>query len=333
MTYRAEFDPYGKLLYEWSATPNLNTKKFTGYERDAGSGLDYAQARMYSSEWGRFLSPDPKGLAAANQNSPMTLNRYSYTNGNPVNFVDPDGTDSRAFRSTSSRTFDTWRGWTGPIGGSFGYNNAFGNFFGTTAADFAIDYSSIIGDIAESLARQYALKFPPVLIATTIYESPKKTKGCGDVEHIANWMVFAIGQFVSNFTGAVIQHTSYSFSITMGGSTEDRSPQDFIEAWRLNNGIWQDNGGNDDFAFPSMPFGSKGSFNVTAYAKFIEGTKIIEEVSGWGVVPESGLHSKYVPSFGGVTVNGEKWSDIGGLKREWGLTWDCTNGKIETTIN
>lgn len=91
LTYRAEFDPYGKLLYEWSATPNLNTKKFTGYERDAGSGLDYAQARMYGSEWGRFLSPDPAGLASANAYSPQSLNRYSYVGGDPVNRVDPSG--------------------------------------------------------------------------------------------------------------------------------------------------------------------------------------------------------------------------------------------------
>ncbi len=91
LTYRAEFDPYGKLLYEWSATPNQNTKKFTGYERDAGSGLDYAQARMYGSEWGRFMSPDPIGLEGASKNSPLSYNRYSYVNGNPVNHIDPSG--------------------------------------------------------------------------------------------------------------------------------------------------------------------------------------------------------------------------------------------------
>ncbi len=95
LTYRAEFDPYGKLLYEWSlgSQANRNSRKFTGYERDAGSGLDYAQARMYGSEWGRFMSPDPKGLAAANKQSPMSFNRYSYVQGNPANATDPNGED------------------------------------------------------------------------------------------------------------------------------------------------------------------------------------------------------------------------------------------------
>jgi RHS repeat-associated protein len=92
MVYRAEFDPYGKLLYEWSSPTNLNTKKFTGYERDAATNLDYAQARMYSSDWGRFLSPDPIGMRAVRPNSPKSLNRYSYVENDPINKVDPTGT-------------------------------------------------------------------------------------------------------------------------------------------------------------------------------------------------------------------------------------------------
>ncbi len=109
LTYRAEFDPYGKLLYEWSSSgqSNLNTKKFTGYERDAGSGLDYAQARMYSSEWGRFMSPDPMGLGAATKTSPKSLNRYSFVSGNPVNFRDPGGT-CLIYWSQVSETYGFW---------------------------------------------------------------------------------------------------------------------------------------------------------------------------------------------------------------------------------
>jgi RHS repeat-associated protein len=93
MVYRAEFDPYGKLLYEWSSPSNLNTKKFTGYERDAATNLDYAQARMYSSDWGRFMSPDPIGMKSAKLTSPKSLNRYAYVGGDPINFVDRNGTD------------------------------------------------------------------------------------------------------------------------------------------------------------------------------------------------------------------------------------------------
>jgi RHS repeat-associated protein len=92
LAYKGQFDPYGASLTEWSnsGNTNLNTKKFTGYERD-GSGLDYAQARMYNSARGRFLTPDPIGLKAANVKRPQSLNLYTYVHNDPVNLVDPTG--------------------------------------------------------------------------------------------------------------------------------------------------------------------------------------------------------------------------------------------------
>ncbi|MBL8170172.1 MAG: RHS repeat-associated core domain-containing protein [Acidobacteria bacterium] len=95
LVYKGQFDPYGQALSEWSATGNtsLNTKKFTGYERDAATGLDYANARIYNSHRGRFTRPDPKGLGSARRELPETLNRYAYANNAPVNHMDPTGED------------------------------------------------------------------------------------------------------------------------------------------------------------------------------------------------------------------------------------------------
>ncbi|MBK9709091.1 MAG: RHS domain-containing protein [Acidobacteria bacterium] len=90
MVYRGEFDPYGNLVYEWGLA-GLNTRKFTGYERDSNTGLDYANARMYGPGRGRFMQPDPAGLKGANRNNPASLNRYSYVNNDPVNSIDPSG--------------------------------------------------------------------------------------------------------------------------------------------------------------------------------------------------------------------------------------------------
>jgi len=94
LTYKGQFDPYGATLTEWSGSgnTNLNTKKFTGYERDSATGLDYANARMYNSARGRFMTPDPKGLSADHLRHPLSLNRYTYALGDPVNVVDPAGT-------------------------------------------------------------------------------------------------------------------------------------------------------------------------------------------------------------------------------------------------
>lgn len=85
-------------------------QKFTGYERDDETGLDFAQARYYSSSLGRFMSPDefaggPVELyffasnAASNPTfyadiyDPQSLNKYQYCFNNPLSYVDPDGHD------------------------------------------------------------------------------------------------------------------------------------------------------------------------------------------------------------------------------------------------
>ncbi|MBC8030040.1 MAG: DUF4214 domain-containing protein [Pyrinomonadaceae bacterium] len=65
-------------------------QKFTGYEADAETGLNFAQARYQSSVQGRFTSVDPLG-ASASVDDPQTFNRYSYVNNDPLNQVDPDG--------------------------------------------------------------------------------------------------------------------------------------------------------------------------------------------------------------------------------------------------
>lgn len=63
-------------------------QKFTGYERDAETGLNFAQARYQSSIQGRFISVDPLGGGIKN---PQSLNRYVYVLNNPLRLVDPSG--------------------------------------------------------------------------------------------------------------------------------------------------------------------------------------------------------------------------------------------------
>lgn len=78
--------PYGE---ERTATAN-NFNKFGTYHRDAGTGLDYADQRHYSNIHGRFLTPDPY-VASAGVESPGSWNRYSYVEGDPINWRDPSG--------------------------------------------------------------------------------------------------------------------------------------------------------------------------------------------------------------------------------------------------
>ena len=68
-----------------------NTKqKFTGYERDDETGLDYAQARMYASVQGRFTSVDPDGVGAV-FTEPQSWNGYAYCGNRPTTLTDPSG--------------------------------------------------------------------------------------------------------------------------------------------------------------------------------------------------------------------------------------------------
>lgn len=88
--------PFGDVWYEPAGTDKW---KFTSYERDSESGLDYAINRYHSSQIGRFASPD---LLAGNIGNPQSLNRYAYSLNDPVNLSDPLGLDPGDF--TLSRT-------------------------------------------------------------------------------------------------------------------------------------------------------------------------------------------------------------------------------------
>jgi RHS repeat-associated protein len=74
----------------FSGSGDNNRKKFTGYQRDTESALDFAQARYYGNTQGRFTSPDPFS-GSATIADPQTFNRYAYCRNNPVTSVDPSG--------------------------------------------------------------------------------------------------------------------------------------------------------------------------------------------------------------------------------------------------
>ena len=80
--------PFGE---ERTGTPD-GRPKFGTYFRDM-IGQDYADQRYYGSGTGRFLTVDPGGIKTANPSSPLSWNRYAYVQADPVNFLDPGGTD------------------------------------------------------------------------------------------------------------------------------------------------------------------------------------------------------------------------------------------------
>ncbi|OXU15449.1 RHS repeat-associated core domain-containing protein [Sedimentisphaera salicampi] len=87
-TYR--YTPYGRpTIYDAGGQQITqssigNPYMFTGRRYDAGTGLYYYRARMYSPKIGRFLQTDPLGYID-------TINPYAYCANNPVNWIDPFG--------------------------------------------------------------------------------------------------------------------------------------------------------------------------------------------------------------------------------------------------
>ncbi len=72
------------------AVENRVRSRCTGKERDSESGLDNFGARYDSSQYGRFMTPDPSNLSVDFW-IPQTWNRYSYALNNPLQIVDRNG--------------------------------------------------------------------------------------------------------------------------------------------------------------------------------------------------------------------------------------------------
>lgn len=96
---RRDFMPFGEEIptdgtirtsgQKYGAADSVR-QRFTGYQKDIETGLDFAEARMYNNAHGRFTAIDPL-LASGKSANPQTFNRYSYVMNNPLAFTDPTG--------------------------------------------------------------------------------------------------------------------------------------------------------------------------------------------------------------------------------------------------
>jgi RHS repeat-associated protein len=89
----SDYYPYGGEIAITNG--DSNHYKFTGKERDTESGLDNFGARFFTSNLGRFMTPDwaarPTAVPYAVFGDPQSLNLYTYVENAPVNRVDADG--------------------------------------------------------------------------------------------------------------------------------------------------------------------------------------------------------------------------------------------------
>ncbi len=116
---------------EYSGNTDEVRQKFTGYQKDNETSLDFAEARMYENRFGRFTAVDPL-LASGRSANPQSFNRFVYVGNNPMIRTDRYGLDwyeqivngVTSYRwSADNKVFDdgsTIDGWTAVSFGSFG---------------------------------------------------------------------------------------------------------------------------------------------------------------------------------------------------------------------
>jgi len=100
-----DYYPYGATRISTNTGGADSARKYIGQFADS-SGLDYLNARYYSSDRGQFISEDPASLVLGDLaqvaqvtgrsqqqflSDPQALNFYSYSRGNPIRYNDPKG--------------------------------------------------------------------------------------------------------------------------------------------------------------------------------------------------------------------------------------------------
>jgi len=76
---------------EQYGTSGSSDASFTGQNQDTVSSLFDFLARRQSPSQGRWILPDPAGLAAVALANPQSWNRYAYVTNNPLAMIDPAG--------------------------------------------------------------------------------------------------------------------------------------------------------------------------------------------------------------------------------------------------
>ena len=89
ITDKYAYDPYGKVAGREGATPNPFTYSGRDGVFDDGNGLYFMRTRYYAPELMRFVQKD-QGFDGTLELT-QSLNRYVFVQGNPIQFVDPDG--------------------------------------------------------------------------------------------------------------------------------------------------------------------------------------------------------------------------------------------------
>jgi RHS repeat-associated protein len=93
VTQQAAYAAFGDGLFApgGGSCCSLQAGMFDSAWQDSANNTYHTLNREYSPTQGRWLTPDPAGLAVMDITNPQSWNRYAYVNNNPVSATDPLG--------------------------------------------------------------------------------------------------------------------------------------------------------------------------------------------------------------------------------------------------
>jgi len=208
--------PYGE---ERSSTVD-GRNKFGTYFRDM-VGQDYADKRYFGAGMGRFWSPDPSGMKAADSGNPTSWNLYAYVNGDPVNFGDPTGLDPNCGPG------GTWMG-EGCYGGTGYSNDPFSSSYNGASIDLASgEMSYVVGTVVpgylnsalSSNPNLQQIVFPNGAISATInYGGIPASTLSGIVSAVTSAATYLPQQFYSGFVNALLNDETATGALQVAAS-------------------------------------------------------------------------------------------------------------------
>jgi RHS repeat-associated protein len=86
-----DYYAYGATRVASTTYPTNEKRQYIGQYYDAGSNLNYFQARYYDNSRGQFVNEDPVFWSAQELDDPQSFNPYSYAGDNPIVNKDPSG--------------------------------------------------------------------------------------------------------------------------------------------------------------------------------------------------------------------------------------------------
>jgi RHS repeat-associated protein len=235
---RFDYLPFGEEIFAgvggrtttegYLSAPDPLNPKFTGKLRDNETGLDFMEARYFSSAQGRFTIPDwsakEEPVPYAKLENPQSLNLYTYVHNNPLSAFDPDGhgCDSGGFPNADTGS---------PCKQPPKTPDPAGVHQGSKAK---VAWARAPGKRYKTVDQAAKAK-----IRATNPQSVREDK---------------------EIAGRVVKNVDGTYGVTQGpesGRNQASSDPGPVAPGTMNAGIWHDHGGNDP-AFDNEHFSDKG---------------------------------------------------------------------------